>query len=104
LRAVPGELIARRRDAKGRAECRFAIVADDEVPFDVSVDPASEWLTASTETKPAETSEYRHMLLVEIDMDRYPTVPDGEAPPSIVLLTTHPRCKQVRVPVRLLVE
>jgi len=104
VRALPAELIARKRDGDARVECRLAIVADDEVSFNISADDASGWFRVTAETKLEDATEHRHTLLVEIDTDKYSTFAAADTIPAIVLATTHPKCKQLRVPVRLLVE
>ena len=104
VRALPGELLARRRGNNVHAECHVAIIAEDEAPFDLDFDGAAEWITVSTEANPGATSKHRHALLVQVDMNRYPALADDGALPVLVVSTTHPKCKEVHIPVRLLVE
>ena len=104
VRAVPGELIAHRRGANPRVACRLAIVADDEVPFELTCDGDAEWFSVSAAAESSGSPEQRHILLIEIDTEKYSKLADGGATPTLVLSTTHPKCKELRVPVRVLVE
>ena len=103
IRAVPGELVARRRGDNARAQCDLAIVADDEFPFEVASAADADWYAVVNQGDLTGVTASRHTLSVEIDTEKWAT-DAGESVREIVLTTTHPKLRELRVPVRVLVE